>query len=509
MQDLNSGVIVQRLTLFFVSLLCLTLVACAGPSDSGGRYGSGEGVFSQSRFPSPGRAGGGGGMAGGAGDEGRLAVAVLLPFNSPDEDIQALAVDLFHGIELALFDLGLENIALLVEDTQGTDNGAAIAAQNAVRRNADIIIGPLFANAIAAATPILQRANIPVLALSNDRRFAADGVWLLGHLPEQQIERIVIHATQKGLTRFAVLLPENAYGAWLSDIIEPIIVYYGGRQVVQERYPADAQDMFEPVQRLAFYQERKTAHLKEVERLKKIATALVPETVDESQRMKKLKIIAPETAAALERLSRSETIGEIPYDAVLMPDGGLNLRNLAPLLPYFDVDPKHIQFLGSSLWDDDALMKEPPLHGAWFPAANPEGWQVFASHFEQKYGRRPLRAASLGYDALSLVGALAQVGGGKPFSERAITEARGFSGIDGPLRLMPDGTNHRSFAVMEIRRNSFKLIAPPAASFALWQNQREEAHLNAKALTRPPEIGWQGGGRQLTPSSWGAGSAGQ
>jgi hypothetical protein len=500
---------VQRLTLFFVSFLCLTLVACAGPGQSGGRYGSDEGVYGQSRFPSPGRAGGGGGMAGGARGQSAVAVAILLPFNSPDEDIQALAVDLFHAIELALFDLGVENIALLVEDTQGTDSGAAIAAQNAVRRGADIVIGPLFAHAIAAATPILQRANIPVLALSNDRRYASEGVWLLGHLPEQQIERIVIHATQKGLTRFAVLLPENAYGAWLNDIIEPIIVYYGGRLVVREQYPADAQDMFEPVQRLAYYQERKTAHQKEAERLTRIANALVPETTDESQRMKKLKIIAPETAAALEALARSETMGEIPYDAVLMPDGGLNLRNLAPLLPYFDVDPKYIQFLGSSLWDDDALTKEPPLHGAWFPATNPEGWQVFASHFEQKYGRRPLRAASLGYDALSLIGTLVQIDSRKPFSERAMTDVRGFSGIDGPLRLMPDGTNQRSFAVMEIRSNRFKSIAPPAASFALWQNQREEAHLNAEVLSRPPEIGWQGGARLLTPLSWGVGSAGQ
>jgi hypothetical protein len=449
-------------------------------------------------------------MAGAVRGEGAVAVAVLLPFNSPDEDIQALAVDLFHGIELALFDLGLENILLLVEDTQGTDSGAAAAAQNAVRRGADIVIGPLFSHAIAAATPIFQRADIPVLALSNDRRYAKPGVWVLGHLPEQQIERIIIHATQQNLTRFAVLLPENAYGAWLTDIIEPIISYYGGRLIVLEQYPADAQDMFEPVQRLAFYQERKTAHQKEVERLTAIADALVPETVDETQRMKKLKIIAPETAAALEALSRSETIGEIPYDTVLMPDGGLNLRNLAPLLPYFDVDPKHIQFLGSSLWDDDALMKEPPLHGAWFPAANPEGWQVFASHFEKNYGRRPLRAASLGYDALSLIGTLSQMGGRKPFSERVMTEARGFAGIDGPLRLMPDGTNQRSFAVMEIRSNRFKPVAAPADSFALWQNQRDEAHLNAESLTRAPEISWQGGSRLPPPAfSLEAGSVGQ
>lgn len=479
----------KRFNLIFVSFLCLIIAAC-----SGGNQGTAD-VFGQKKFPSLGKAGGGGGIAGTIRSDGAVAVAVLLPFSSPDEDVQALAVDIFHGIEMALFDLDIDNIVLLVEDTAGTDAGAAEAAQSAVRRGANVVIGPLFSQAIAAAAPVFQRAGIPVMALSNDRRYAMPGVWVLGHLPEQQIERIIIQATDSGLSRFAVLLPENAYGAWLADIIEPIILYYGGRVVIVEQYPATAQDMFEPVQRLAYYQQRKTAHQKEVKRLNAIADALVPESNDPKQRMRKLKIIAPETAAALEALERTETIGEIPYDAVLMPDGGLNLRNLAPLLPYFDVDPKHIQFLGSSLWDDDTLMKEPPLHGGWFPAANPEGWKYFAERFEKNYGQRPMRATSLSYDALSLIAALVKTGGKRPFATQAITQEQGFTGIDGPLRLLPDGTNQRSFAVLEIRSNRFKPVAPAEASFAQWQTRRENAHQRAAVLSSTPQIEWQGGDR--------------
>ena len=45
-------------------------------------------------------------------------------------------------------------------------------------------------------------------------------------------------------------------------------------------------------------------------------------------------------ASAYETLKLTETLGEIPYDAIFLPEGGLALRNLAPLLPYYDIDPK-------------------------------------------------------------------------------------------------------------------------------------------------------------------------
>lgn len=473
----------KPLHLFVLSALSLLLVACAptqGPSKQ-----------SPKQFASLQDAGGGGGLSGGL-DGNAITVSVLLPFSSPDETIATLAIDLFRAIEMALFDLGRQDIVILVEDTGGSEEGAALAAQNAVRRGAQIVIGPLFSQSVAAVSPILTRAKIPVLALSNDRRHARDGVWLLGYLPEQQIERIIIHATENGLTRFGVLLPENAYGAWLKDIIEPIITQFGGRMVVLKHYPLSAQDMFDPVQRLAKYQERKAAHQAELSRLTKLSEDLVPEAENETQRQEKLRLISPDIAASLEALGRTETIGEIPFDAVLMPDGGLNLRNLAPLLPYFDVDPKYVRFLGSTLWDDLSLTKEPPLNGAWFPAANPAGWAAFQKRYQDVYGRMPPRTASLAYDALSLVSAVTENKSQRGNKASALTRPQGFLGIDGPLRLLPDGTNERDFAVLEVKSNRFALISPAANSFAQRLAVRELARARAAQLSRKPQIGWQG-----------------
>ena len=39
---------------------------------------------------------------------------------------------------------------------------------------------------------------------------------------------------------------------------------------------------------------------------------------------------------------------------------------MAPLLQYYDIDTSAVQVLGTGLWDDAKVLKEPALVGAWF-----------------------------------------------------------------------------------------------------------------------------------------------
>src|SRR3546814_10014754 len=63
-----------------------------------------------------------------------------------------------------------------------------------------------------------------------------------------------------------------------------------------------------------------------------------------------------------------------PVDALLIPEGGSRLRALAPLLPFFDIDPRAVKFIGTGLWDDASLGSEPALLGGWYagPARSEE-----------------------------------------------------------------------------------------------------------------------------------------
>jgi hypothetical protein len=160
-------------------------------------------------------------------------------------------------------------------------------------------------------------------------------------------------------------------------------------------------------------------------------------------------------------------LAQIPdFQAVLLPEGGTNLRGLAPLLPYFDVDPRVVKFLGTGLWDDRDVGREPTLVGGWFAAPPPDARAAFAERFNASFGRNPPRIASLGYDAVGLAAVLARSGRVEGrFSEDALTNPNGFTGIDGIFRFMPDGSTERGLAVIEVKQDGFEVISPAPSTF--------------------------------------------
>ena len=52
-----------------------------------------------------------------------------------------------------------------------------------------------------------------------------------------------------------------------------------------------------------------------------------------------------------------------------------------------------------------------------------------------------------------------------PYSVAVLTDPEGFAGTDGIFRFLPDGTNERGLAVMEVRPNGAKVISPAPQSF--------------------------------------------
>ena len=92
---------------------------------------------------------------------------------------------------------------LLVFDTGGTAAGASAAVALALRGDARIIIGPLFAEESRAAA---QAAGaVPVLSFSNDEALIGSGAFLLGITATQSVSAILGYARSRGVRRVAVL----------------------------------------------------------------------------------------------------------------------------------------------------------------------------------------------------------------------------------------------------------------------------------------------------------------
>jgi hypothetical protein len=377
-------------------------------------------------------------------DGGPIRVAVLLPLTGPEQGLGQLLLD---AAVMALYEIGGDNLVLLPRDTMGTPKGAQDAANSALQEGVQLILGPVFSASVAAASIPARAHGVSMVAFSTDATVAGNGVFLLAFMPQQEVERVVAYAVSQGLGRIAALAPDSHYGFAVVDALREAAVANGGVVTQIQLYAHEGElDLMTPVRMLADYQFRR----------------------DQLQAQRRALQARGDDAARTElaRLDDMETLGALGYDAVLIPEGGARLRQVAPLLPFFDVDPELVQFLGTGLWNDDTLGQEPSLVGGWFAAPPPHMSQAFFDRFTYIHGYRPNRIATLAYDAVALAAVLSRAEI-VDFSAAAIGADRGFAGSDGIFRFLTNGIVERGLAVMEVEPKGLKVIDPAPVTFTL------------------------------------------
>ena len=78
-------------------------------------------------------------------------VAILLPLSGK---YKKLGQSMLNAAQLALFHFAGKDFELLPLDTKGTINGARVAGATAIREGAELILGPVFNNAVKAIESI-------------------------------------------------------------------------------------------------------------------------------------------------------------------------------------------------------------------------------------------------------------------------------------------------------------------------------------------------------------------
>jgi ABC-type branched-subunit amino acid transport system substrate-binding protein len=349
-----------------------------------------------------------------------VKVALLLPLSGPNADLGKAMLD---AAQLALFTTGSDKLTLMPRDTTGTPDGAANAAKAVIADGAKLILGPLVADEVVAVKPIAQAANINVIAFATKTEVAGGNVFLMGFLPRQEVAREVSYAHEQGMAKFAALAPNTPYGHLMGDSLKEIATSEGATVTRVEYFDPRASDV--------------TASLKR----------LLPATA------------IPATGTGAPLPSR-------PFDALLLPSGGDQLKQIARQLRGAGIDTSQTRLLGSGLWDDSSITDEPALTGGWFAASPPEIRHDFETRFQSAYNRPPPRLASLAFDAAALAAVLAKNGGPDLFSVQAIENPNGFTGVDGLFRFGPEGLVQRGLAVLEVDPGGARVVSPAPQSFA-------------------------------------------
>lgn len=361
---------------------------------------------------------------------GLVRVGLLVPLSGPSAPVgQAL----MNAAEMALFDVADERFVLQAYDTRGTPDGAVEAANRALAHGVQLLLGPLFSAEARAVAPAADAAGVNLVSFSTDPTIAGQRVYVLGFLVQEQVRQIIAYARAQGLQRFAVLAPESDYGRAVVEAFNRYVPTGGGEVTNVSFYDAEGTNLNDVVRQLAAYDRRKQA-----------LEAQKAELAGKEDEISQL---------ALERLNRLETIGEVDFEAVLLPDQGTRLTQAATLLPFYDIDPGRVQLLGTMLWNTPGIGREPVMIGGLFPAPPPDSNRQFFARYRELFGRAAPGIASHGYDAVALAAVLARSDHPQPFSAEAITNPSGFAGVDGIFRFLPNGLSQRGFAIMQVTRD--------------------------------------------------------
>src|SRR5215813_6044160 len=336
---------------------------------------------------------------------GQVKVGLILPL-SASGNAGVAAQSMKNAAEMALAEFQNPNIQILIKDDGGSPSGAQGGAQQAVDEGAEILLGPLFATSVPAVAQVARTRGISVIAFSTDSSIAGRGVYLLSFLPESDVNRIVEYSASIGKKSFAALLPENAYGGVVEAAFKTAVSRRGGRVVAFEKYGTDR-------------------------------------------------------AAPARTLAQS--LGQA--DALLIADDGDSVVATADALTAAGANLRNIQMLGTGLWDNPRVFGNPNLQGGLYAAPDPAGFRAFSGRYRTRYGGEPVRTATLAYDAVALVAALARSQGPQRFSPDVLQSPSGFSGIDGLFRFRPDGSNERGLAVMRVGNGGGVPVAGSPKSF--------------------------------------------
>jgi ABC-type branched-subunit amino acid transport system substrate-binding protein len=331
-------------------------------------------------------------------------IALLLPLTAPGET-QAIAKALQNAAELANKETG--GAPFLVKDTGGSSDMARTQAQAALDEGASLIIGPVLSTEVQAVTPVAQARGVPVIAFSSVSAVAAPGTYLMSFLPEEEVSNILRYAAGKGLNAVVLLYPTTQYGKAVADAASQSLAATGGNLAAQAAY-------------------------------------------------------AREPAAVAVPVAKVATAAKAPQSALLLPEGGQMLRSISLAAVASGINPRKTKVLGTGLWDDVLTRNTPIAMGGWYAGVAPLLVQQFDQKYQQAYGSKPPRIASLAYDAVKLAN---QLSAGGDMSSTTITNPQGFTGANGLYRFRANGTIERALAIMEMGPGGPGVIQPAPARF--------------------------------------------
>lgn len=332
------------------------------------------------------------------GEENALVVGVLLPLTGKASSI---GLGMQNAMFMALDDLQNDKLILKFYDTKSSAEGASVAISEALSEGAELILGPLMGEEVEQVADKALSSDVPVVSYTTSPQVLQKGIYSIGLLNGEQIDKAITYAISKNRTRLALLVPDNNSGL---NIL---------KSALMSAVSHDAS-----LVKVGFYN---------------------PNTVDFTSIVEEMVTPSP-----------------VDFDAVLIADGGNRLKSMASIFAYNDVLYPDVLFLGTSAWDSTNLTKETMLYKGVYPMISKSYGAYFTDKYQNTFGEYPKPVYSFAYDSVLLASVLSSKT--QDNIDASITSKNGFIGVNGYFKILPTGTSLHSLEILEVTENGPKVV---------------------------------------------------
>ena len=373
----------------------------------------------------------------------RHAVGCLLPLSGTYESYGKKAL---KGIELAQNQFALLNpdppLTIIIKDTESDPQKTIAAVKELAESGVAAIIGPVATADIAAAEA--QKYGIPIITLTQKDQITRIGPSVFRHFmtPGAQTDAIVSFTVKKlGLSRFAILYPDEPYGVNFMNLFKEQAETAGGRVVAIQAYDPMQTDFRETLQKLSS------------------RYSPVPDNSKSSGAGKHME----PTAAAIDATQPSEE-----FEALFIPDSPQKLAVIIPQLAYGNLRPSYL--LGTNLWHSPKLIhtggpsvQRSILPDGFFAESTSETVQQFVRIFQNAYKESPGYIEAVSYDTAMMIFHIIS-NPNTLFRSSIIKELLrpdGYSGVTGKYRFDKDREAQKKLFLLQIKGEEFIEITNP------------------------------------------------
>jgi len=302
-----------------------------------------------------------------------LKIGVLLPLSGKFQDT---GQSFLKAIQLALFDIGNENIKIYPKDSKANALDTYLSAQEFEELGVKVVIGPIFFECLERLNEI---NNITFISLTNKTQKIPKNTIAFGINIDSQITALKKYFDKIEVSKTLLLSPKSEFVYQSETVItKDILKFYR-----TYTYDTNPKKITSEIEKITNYQERK----KDLERRIKI--------LEKSDLYKHKQ--------ELEKLEQMHTLGKVNFDSVFVIDFGERLKSVLTSFMFSDVPSEEVNFFTLNQWFDETLFNENALQNLHFPSIDFDNLKKFEKKYLDTFEEEPNRVSILAYDALGLI----------------------------------------------------------------------------------------------------------